>query len=225
MKFSATCETRHADMLSSSRIQDSENCHDSNAVIISYPSLILVVTIGGESDMCTYDPRVFLIPEMDCVRILTNNYHEVIQKVPNSVYNIFAINSDKPASFLFEAHKKYEDKSQKSDEYLCMIKGRLDESVSECVEAASYEFDTETQKSLIRAAYFGKAFIPSHNPDEYIKISRVLRVLNALRDPKIGIPLTYKQYVHSKEVHFISSRIDISPTDLAILGRQLCLTD
>lgn len=65
--------------------------------------------------------------------------------------------------------------------------------MAECVEAAGCEFDVETQKSLIRAAHFGKSFIPSHNPDEYIKICRVLRVLNALRDPKIGIPLTYKQ--------------------------------
>lgn len=58
--------------------------------------------------MYSYDPAIFLIPEMDCVRILTNNYHEMIQKVPNSVNNIFAINSQKPSSWLFEAHKKYE---------------------------------------------------------------------------------------------------------------------
>lgn len=65
--------------------------------------------------------------------------------------------------------------------------------MSECVEAAGYEYDTDTQKSLIRSAYFGKGFIESHNPDEYIKMCRILRVLNALHDPKIGIPLTYKQ--------------------------------
>lgn len=69
----------------------------------------------------------------------------------------------------------------------------MEQAVDECIVTASYEFDTETQKSLISAAYFGKAFIPNHNPDEYVKISRVLRVLNALRDPQIGIPLTYKQ--------------------------------
>lgn len=65
--------------------------------------------------------------------------------------------------------------------------------MNECIEAASFEFDTNTQKSLIRAAYFGKSFIPAHNPDKYIETCRVLRVLNALRDTKIGIPLTYAQ--------------------------------
>lgn len=74
-----------------------------------------------------------------------------------------------------------------------LIKEKLEESVNECIEAASYEFDTDAQKSLIRAAYFGKAFIPGHNPDKYIETCRILRVLNALRDPKIGIPLTYVQ--------------------------------
>lgn len=89
-------------------ILDSENCRDSLAVLISYPSILLVVTIGGDSNMYSYDPAIFLIPEMDCVRILTNNYHEMIQKVPSCVNNIFAINSQKPSSWLFEAHKKYE---------------------------------------------------------------------------------------------------------------------
>lgn len=143
--------------------------------------------------MYSYDPAIFLIAEMDCVRILTNGYLEMIQEVPKCVNNIFAINSQEPSSWLFEAHKKYEEKSHQSDEYLCMIKNKLPESVDECIEAAGYEFDTITQKSLIRAAYFGKSFIQSHDPSEYIKICRILRVLNALRDPKIGIPLTHKQ--------------------------------
>lgn len=74
-----------------------------------------------------------------------------------------------------------------------LIKGKLGESVDECIEAASYEFDTSAQKSLICAAFFGKAFFPGYNPDKYIETCRVLRVLNALRDPKTGIPLTYAQ--------------------------------
>lgn len=86
-----------------------------------------------------------------------------------------------------------QEKSHQSDEYLGLIKNKLEESVNECIEAAGFEFDTNTQKSLIRAAYFGKAFIAGHVPDKYIETCRVLRVLNALRDPKIGIPLTYAQ--------------------------------
>lgn len=174
-------------------IMDSENHTNADAVVISYQSLLLVVTVAGDSNMYTYDQAIFLIPEMDCVRILTSNYHETIQKVPKCVSHIFAINSPEPSSWLFEAYKKYTEQSHRSDEYLCQIKDRLEQSVAECIEASSYEFDTATQKSLVRTAHFGKAFIPGHNPDEYIKITRILRVLNALRDPNIGIPLTFRQ--------------------------------
>lgn len=45
----------------------------------------------------------------------------------------------------------------------------------------------------LQAAYFGKGFIPSHNPEEYMRILRILRVLNTLRHEKLAMPLTYKQ--------------------------------
>lgn len=89
------------------RILDSENCRNSDAVVIAYPSLLLVVSVAGDTNMYSYDSSIFLVPEMDCVRIITSNYHEMIQKVPKSVNNIFAINSQEPSSWLFEAYKKY----------------------------------------------------------------------------------------------------------------------
>lgn len=175
------------------RILDAETSRTAQSLVITYPSLLLIVSTAGDANIYSYEPAIFLIPEMDGVRILTIYCHEMIQKVPKCVSNIFAINSQEPSSWLFEAHKKFQEKSHRSDEYLCLIQDKLPMAVDECIDAASYEYDTETQKSLIRAAYFGKAFIPSHNPDEYIRICRILRVLNALRHSKIGIPLTIKQ--------------------------------
>ncbi|XP_055324768.1 vacuolar protein sorting-associated protein 16 homolog [Sitodiplosis mosellana] len=187
-------------------ILDSENYSQAEAIVIAYSSLLLVVTVAGDSNMYSYDSVPFLIPEMDCVRILSNTEHEMLQKVPNCVNNIFKINSQKPSSYLFGAYQKYEEKSHQSDEYLGLIKNKLEESVNECIEAAGFEFDANTQKSLIRAAYFGKAFIAGHNPDKYIETCRVLRVLNALRDPKIGVPLTYAQFNRLKP-HVVLDRL------------------
>lgn len=90
------------------RIIDSENYSQAEAIVIAYPSLLLVVTVAGDSNMYSYDSVPFLIPEMDCVRILSNTEHEMLQKVPNSVNNIFKINSQKPSSYLFGAYQKYE---------------------------------------------------------------------------------------------------------------------
>ncbi|XP_075148026.1 vacuolar protein sorting 16 [Haematobia irritans] len=168
----------------------------SEAIVIAYPSFLLAVNVNGDKNLFTYDPAIFLVPELDGVRILTNTTHEMIQKLPKCVHNIFAINSQEPSSFLFEAQKKFQEKSHQADEYLSLFRDRMTVAVDECVEAAGYEFCTTTQKCLMRTAYFGKGFIPSHNPDAYIRMLRILRVLNALRHPRIAIPLTIKQFLH-----------------------------
>lgn len=89
-------------------IMDSDNVLQSNAVVVAYPSLLLVVTVAGDSNMYVYDSVPFLIPEMDCVRIISDNDHELLQRVPSCMHNIFAINSQKPSSYLYGAFQKYE---------------------------------------------------------------------------------------------------------------------
>ncbi|KAI6069782.1 Vacuolar protein sorting-associated protein 16-like protein [Aix galericulata] len=86
--------------------------------------------------------------------------------------------------------------SQKADEYLREIKDQklLPEAVSQCIEAAGYEHEPETQKSLLRAASFGKCFIDKFPPESFVRMCQDLRVLNAIRDYQIGIPLTFTQY-------------------------------
>ncbi|NXA56981.1 VPS16 protein, partial [Nothocercus julius] len=86
--------------------------------------------------------------------------------------------------------------SQKADEYLREIKEQklLPEAVSQCIEAAGYEHEPETQKSLLRAASFGKCFIDKFPPESFVRMCQDLRVLNAIRDYQIGIPLTFTQY-------------------------------
>lgn len=175
---------------------DADDPLKADALVVTYPSILLIVCVNGESNIYTYDPAIFLIPEMDGVRVLTNMYHELIQKVPKCVGNIFGMSITEPSTFLFEAHQKFCERSHQSDEYLCLILDKIEIAVTECIEAAGYEFDTETQKSLIRAAQFGKGFIKGHNPDEYIRVCQMLRVLNAIRVDDIGIPLTLHQLLH-----------------------------
>lgn len=48
---------------------------------------------------------------------------------------------------------------------------------------------------LIRAAQYGKGFLSDLAlTDHYVQTCRWLRVLNAVRDYKVAIPLTYLQY-------------------------------
>uniref|UniRef100_A0A8C1RB87 Vacuolar protein sorting-associated protein 16 homolog n=1 Tax=Cyprinus carpio TaxID=7962 RepID=A0A8C1RB87_CYPCA len=101
-----------------------------------------------------------------------------------------------PGALLLEAHKEYEKESQKADEYLREIKEQslLSEAVRQCVEAAGHEHEPETQKTLLRAASFGKCFLSNFPPEQFVSMCRDLRVLNAVRDYTVGIPLTHTQF-------------------------------
>ncbi|XP_060525392.1 vacuolar protein sorting-associated protein 16 homolog isoform X2 [Cylas formicarius] len=142
---------------------------------------------------------VHLIPEIDGVRIVTNSQQELLQKVPDEVQKIFRINSTEPGSFLLEASKQFQKGSHKANEYICLVKQNLEEAVNQCLDAVGFEFDTAVQKKLIRAAQFGKCFIANMNSDRYVKMCRLLRVLNAIRDSKVGLPLTITQLKYMKQ--------------------------
>lgn len=91
--------------------------------------------------------------------------------------------------------------------------------MKQCVGAARYEYDPQTQKSLLRvspphaatillwslshvavaslvhqAASFGKCFLADFSADPFVATCRELRVLNAVRVSSVGLPLTYPQY-------------------------------
>lgn len=96
--------------------------------------------------------------------------------------------------------------------------------MKQCMEAAGHEHEAETQKTLLRvsvfgtvclytlshstylplshlffsapmqAASFGKCFLSNFPPEPFVSMCRDLRVLNAVRDYTVGIPLTHTQF-------------------------------
>jgi hypothetical protein len=74
-------------------------------------------------------------------------------------------------------------------------RAELAAAVDGCVRAAQHETRVGTQKVLLRAAAFGKAYVPA-GVDKGLLSSTcaTLRVLNALRAPRVGMPLTWVQY-------------------------------
>ncbi|PSN30635.1 Vacuolar protein sorting-associated protein 16 [Blattella germanica] len=186
------------------------------AVIGYWDNLLLVIGRQGDDIGYSYDSAIKLVPEMDGVRILSTYSHEMIQKVPLVVQQIFRINSTEPGSYLLEASKQFQKRSHRADEYIRLVKDRLDIAVKQCIEAAGYEFDTFNQEMLIRAAQFGKGFVPDLNSDSYVNMCRLLRMLNAVRDYKIGIPLTY--------THQLSVNLQLSISFIAFMLKILTLT-
>lgn len=76
-----------------------------------------------------------------------------------------------------------------------MIRPNLVEAVDTCTKAAGYEYSVQWQKQLLKAASFGKSVIDLYSSDEFVDMCEILRVLNAVRDYRIGLPLSYDQYL------------------------------
>uniref|UniRef100_A0A803T410 Vacuolar protein sorting-associated protein 16 homolog n=1 Tax=Anolis carolinensis TaxID=28377 RepID=A0A803T410_ANOCA len=167
------------------------------AVVLAWDRRLVVAGNGDQCIQYPLDEDTYLVPELDGVRIFSRSTHEFLHEIPEASQEIFRIASMAPGALLLEAQKEYEKESQKADEYLREIKDQnlLPEAVRQCIEAASYEQEPEIQKSLLRAASFGKCFVDKFTPESFVETCRDLRVLNAIRDYQIGIPLSFDQLV------------------------------
>lgn len=109
---------------------------------------------------------------------------------------MFKLGSTSPASVLLDAVEQLERKSPKADENIRLIRSSLPDAVAGCVEAAGQEFSTHWQKQLLKAASFGKSVLDLYSSDDFVDICEKIRVLNAVRDYRVGLPLSYEQYIY-----------------------------
>ncbi|KAG0042078.1 hypothetical protein BGZ83_000922, partial [Gryganskiella cystojenkinii] len=165
-----------------------------DSVVLYWDKLVLVLGPFGGYLEYSYDDSIHLVPEIDGIRIISRDKCEFLQKVPDVTVDIFGIGSTAPAAMLYDALDHFEKKSPKADENIRSIRLELSEAVEGCIEAAGHENSHQLQRSLLKAASFGKCFLDIHNADSFVEMCKVLRVLNAVRYYEIGIPLTYAQY-------------------------------
>ncbi|EOA29029.1 hypothetical protein CARUB_v10025283mg [Capsella rubella] len=179
-----------------------------DTVLLYWDEDLTMVGPLGDPVHYFYDEPVILIPECDGVRILTNTSLEFLQRVPDSTESIFKIGSTSPAALLYDALDHFDRRSAKADENLRLIRSSLSEAVESCIDAAGHEFDVTRQRALLRAASYGQAFCSNFQRERVQETCRTLRVLNAVRDPDIGIPLSIQQYKLLTPVVLISRLIN-----------------
>ncbi|KAJ0669793.1 putative transcription factor WD40-like family [Helianthus annuus] len=165
-----------------------------DSVLLYWDDMLLMVGPYGDPVRYLYDDPITLIPECDGARILSNSNMEFLQRVPSSTESIFKIGSTEPAALLYDALDHFDRRSAKADENLRLIRSSLPEAVEACVDAAGHEFDPSLQQTLLRAASYGQAFCSQFQRESIQEMSKTLRVLNAVRSPEIGIPLSIHQY-------------------------------
>ena len=117
--------------------------------------------------------------------------------------------STSPASVLFDAVDQLEKKSPKADENIRLIRSNLPDAVGTCVQAAGHEFDVHRQKQLLKAASFGKSILDLYSSDDFVAMCEMIRILNAVRDYRLGLPISYDEYrrlTSEKLIHRLINR-------------------
>lgn len=107
-------------------------------------------------------------------------------------------------------------KSPKADENIRLIRPNLPDAVSTCVQAAGQEFNVHWQKQLLKAASFGKSILDLYSSDDFVDMCETIRILNAVRDYKIGLPMSYDQYRRLTPEKLVQRLIDRHEYLLAI---------
>ncbi|KAJ9497530.1 Vacuolar protein sorting-associated protein 16 [Exophiala xenobiotica] len=165
-----------------------------DSVILAWEDEVHMVGPNGAAVKYYYDDQVHVVADIDGVRLITNEACEFLHKVPDPLEEVFKLGSTSAASVLVDSIELLEKKSPKADENIQRIKPNLPEAVETCIRAAGEEFNHNFQKQLLRAASFGKSVLDLYSSDEFVDMCEDLRVLNAVRDYRIGLFLSYEQY-------------------------------
>ena len=166
-----------------------------NSVALAWEDEVHMVGPSGAALKYFYDGWVHLLPDVDGVRLITGDVCELLQKVPDETEEVFKLGSTAPASVLLDAVEQLEKKSPKADDNIQLIRPNLGEAIDTCIRASGQEYSPNWQKQLLKAASFGKSVLDLYNSDDFVNMCETLRVLNAVRDYRIGLPLTYDQYL------------------------------
>eukprot|EP00743_Colponemidia_sp_Colp-15_P004235 GILK01004569.1.p1 GENE.GILK01004569.1~~GILK01004569.1.p1 ORF type:complete len:820 (-),score=138.43 GILK01004569.1:154-2613(-) len=178
-----------------------------DAVVLYWEKVLVIVGPFDKWITYSYDTPLCLVPECDGLRVITDTKCEFLERVPNSTEDIFKLGSCTPGAMLFDAMEAFESGNPRADENIRAIKSELPEAVRTCIDAASHEFDPTLQQNLLKAASYGKSYCEQFEPNAFVKMCQNLRVLNAIRDPEVGIPLTFSQFLLLKQSKVIDRLI------------------
>lgn len=168
-------------------------CGNDAVALVYEDEILLVGPHGGTLNIFTDGPIV-AIPEIDGIRTISQEKHDFFCMVPDVTVNIFKIGSVSPSAILLDSVDQLDRNSPKADENLQIIgKSQLPAAVNACIEAAGYEFEPLWQKTLLKAAAFGKSAIDLYNSDNFVEMSESLRVLNTVRQVSVGFLMSHQQ--------------------------------
>ncbi|GIL84671.1 hypothetical protein Vretifemale_13276, partial [Volvox reticuliferus] len=172
----------------------------SDAVLLTWPDVAVLVGAYGDSVQWSFsEDLTAVIPEVDgCRLIVGRTSQQLLRKVPESCVEVFRPGATGVAAQLWDARTLYDDQNPRCDRILRSIQDRspssLPAAVSTCIQAAGHDLNPVRQRALLRAAAYGRPFCPPDFPRQLMYgVACRLRILNAVRDPRVGLPLTMTQ--------------------------------
>jgi len=153
----------------------------------------VLVHVSGAMEKMFQPSPLALVQECDGVRVISQGFHDLLHRVETAVAGIYKIASMEPGAILLMASQAYQAKSHRADQYIRMISASIDVAVAQCVSAAGALFQSQHQKELLRAARLGTAFLKGGTNSSFHQQCVTLKLLNAVRHYRLGLPLTLPQ--------------------------------
>ncbi|CAK5079711.1 unnamed protein product [Meloidogyne enterolobii] len=131
--------------------------------------------------------------DIDGIRVFTRRSTSLLSPIQDASKSVLGLGSNEPGALLYGSAVKLEQKSHSSYEFIRSINPEdMNIAVDQCLSVAAHHFDSKLQKQLLKAASIGmRRCQRPYDADKFVRICRLLRVLNALR--LMGIPLTFTQ--------------------------------
>uniref|UniRef100_A0A0N5A7L6 Vacuolar protein sorting-associated protein 16 homolog n=1 Tax=Syphacia muris TaxID=451379 RepID=A0A0N5A7L6_9BILA len=167
--------------------------------------------------------KVFTEDELSLITIVPGGIHFFLIsnflfnfEVTDEVENVLGLLSEQCGALLFSASEKFESHSSGVYDYITMIGSNMEKAVQQCLFAAAHQFDCNLQQKLLKAANLGKSLVAHYDSSQFVDTCRVMRVLNNVREPYIGIAMSFAQSTELKMTSLIDRLIDLGHWPLAI---------
>ncbi|CBZ50492.1 vps16-like protein, related [Neospora caninum Liverpool] len=142
---------------------------------------------------------LFLVSEVDGLRILSTYKTEFLHRVATSTDAVFSVGSCEPPAMLCYAMERYRAQDAAADESLRSIKQDLAGAAEACIDAATYEWHFDQAALLLQAAVFGRQFLDGEARQScraFVRACRDLRICYAVRQPPLEMPISVAQLRH-----------------------------
>ncbi|WFD26067.1 Vacuolar protein sorting-associated protein 16 [Malassezia nana] len=162
-----------------------------NAVALAWPDQVLLLGPFDAPVRLAVQGLSFLQSDADGVRIIDAHAHDHVARVAPSTERALRPGSTQGAALLLEAARLAPSESARAYEMVRALGADLRSAIDTCLDAATHEWDTEVQRRLLQAVLFGQTWLDTPDPTKFVRVSRTLRALQAVRAPAMGIPARY----------------------------------